>query len=39
MGWFITASLAWVLGLVLANVLQPGQKLGLPLPDIGTSSN
>lgn len=37
MAWFFTASLAsLVLGLVLANYLQPGHNLGLPLPDIGT---
>ena len=40
MGWFVTASLvSLVLGLVLANVLQPGHNLGLPLPDIGASAN
>jgi len=40
LGWFITASLiSLVLGLVLANLLQPGHNLGLPLPDIGTSAN
>jgi len=40
LGWFITASLvSLVLGLVLANVLQPGHNLGLPLPDIGSSAN
>jgi len=39
-GWFVIASLvSLVLGLVLANVLQPGHNLGLPLPDIGTSAN
>ena len=38
--WFIVASLvSLVLGLVLANVLQPGQNLGLPLPDIGSAAN
>ena len=38
--WFIVASLvSLVLGLVLANVLQPGHNLGLPLPDIGASAN
>jgi Na+/H+-dicarboxylate symporter len=38
--WFITASLvSLLLGLVLANVLQPGHNLGLPLPDIGSSAN
>jgi len=40
LGWFITASLvSLLLGLVLANVLQPGHNLGLPLPDIGSSAN
>jgi Na+/H+-dicarboxylate symporter len=40
LGWFITASLvSLVLGLVLANVLQPGVNVGLPLPDIGASAN
>src|SRR5882757_297007 len=40
LGWFITASLvSLVLGLVLANLLQPGENLGLPLPDIGASAN
>ena len=40
LGWFVTASLiSLVLGLVLANILQPGDNLGLPLPDIGASAN
>ncbi|PZQ76238.1 MAG: dicarboxylate/amino acid:cation symporter [Variovorax paradoxus] len=40
MGWFVTASLvSLVLGLMLANLLQPGHNLGLPLPDIGASAN
>ncbi len=40
LGWFITASLvSLVLGLVLANLLQPGVNVGLPLPDIGASAN
>jgi Na+/H+-dicarboxylate symporter len=40
LGWFITASLvSLVLGLVLANLLQPGHNLGLPLPDVGSSAN
>ena len=40
MAWFVTASLvSLVLGLILANVLQPGHNLGLPLPDIGASAN
>src|SRR5881296_1169015 len=39
-GWFITASLiSLVLGLVMANLLEPGKNLGLPLPDIGASAN
>src|ERR1700752_5112471 len=38
--WFITASLiSLVLGLIMANLLQPGKDLGLPLPDIGASAN
>jgi len=40
MGWFVTASfISLVLGLILANFLQPGKNLGLPLPDIGTATN
>ncbi|MET0654187.1 MAG: dicarboxylate/amino acid:cation symporter [Pseudoxanthomonas sp.] len=40
LGWFVTASLvSLVLGLVMANLLQPGANLGLPLPDIGSSAN
>src|SRR5258706_14239317 len=40
LGWFITASLvSLVLGMILANLLQPGHTLGLPLPDIGSSAN
>ncbi len=40
LGWFVTASLiSLVLGLVIANLLEPGKNLGLPLPDIGTSAN
>src|SRR5690242_18405105 len=40
LGWFITASLvSLVLGLILANIMQPGHNLGLPLPDIGSSAN
>ena len=38
--WFVTASLvSLVLGLVLANWLQPGHNLGLPLPDVGAATN
>jgi Na+/H+-dicarboxylate symporter len=40
LGWFIAASLtSLLLGLILANWLQPGHNLGLPLPDIGSQSN
>ena len=40
LGWFVTASLvSLVVGLILANILQPGHNLGLPLPDIGASAN
>ena len=40
MAWVVTASLvSLVLGLILANLLQPGHNLGLPLPDIGASAN
>src|SRR4249920_1329362 len=40
LGWFVTASLvSLVLGLIMANLLEPGKNLGLPLPDIGTSAN
>jgi Na+/H+-dicarboxylate symporter len=40
LGWFVTASLvSLVLGLVMANLLEPGKNLGLPLPDIGASAN
>jgi len=40
LGWFITASLiSLVLGLIFANLFKPGENLGLPLPDIGSSAN
>jgi hypothetical protein len=40
LAWFITASLvSLILGLFMANLLQPGVNLGLPLPDIGASAN
>src|SRR4029077_20424733 len=39
LGWFITASLvSLVLGMVLANLMEPGHNLGLPLPDIGSTA-
>src|SRR6516225_7224589 len=40
LAWFLTASLvSLTLGLVMANLLHPGDNLGLPLPDIGASAN
>ncbi|BCQ29641.1 cation:dicarboxylase symporter family transporter (plasmid) [Caballeronia sp. NK8] len=40
LGWFVTASLiSLLLGLVMSNLLRPGDNLGLPLPDIGASAN
>jgi Na+/H+-dicarboxylate symporter len=40
LGWFVIASLiSLVLGLVIANLLEPGKNLSLPLPDIGAATN
>ena len=40
MGWFVSASLmSLILGMVLVNVLRPGEALNLPLPDAGASTN
>jgi Na+/H+-dicarboxylate symporter len=40
MGWFITASLfSLLLGMILVNILRPGDSLNLPLPDVGASTN
>ena len=40
LGWFVIASIvSLLLGLLLANLLQPGKDLGLPLPDIGAATN
>src|SRR6187399_1259019 len=40
MGWFVSASLmSLVVGMVLVNVLRPGDALNLPLPDAGASTN
>src|SRR5215475_2956049 len=40
MGWFICASLmSLLLGLVLVNLLRPGDGLNLPLPDASASTN
>jgi Na+/H+-dicarboxylate symporter len=38
--WFVTASLAsLLLGLVMVNILRPGDNIGLPLPDASASTN
>jgi Na+/H+-dicarboxylate symporter len=40
MGWFVSASLvSLLLGMVMVNILQPGESLGLPVPDPGVSTN
>jgi len=40
LGWFISASLVSLLvGMILANLFQPGANLNLPLPDAGLSTN
>ncbi len=40
LGWFVVASLiSLLLGMLLANLMQPGANLGLPLPDIGAQTN
>ncbi len=40
LGWFMVASLiSLALGLVLANLLQPGHNINLPLPDVGAATN
>jgi len=40
LAWFIGASLCSLLiGLVMANVLRPGDSVGVPLPEIGTATN
>jgi len=40
MAWFITASLAsLMLGLLMVNLLRPGEALNLPLPDASASAN
>ena len=40
MGWFVTASfVSLVLGLLWANLLQPGHSLNLPLPEAGAATN
>lgn len=38
--WFVTASLvSLLLGLLMSNILRPGESLGLSLPDISASAN
>jgi len=38
LGWFIAASLCSLsLGMIFANLLQPGAHLGVPLPEVGSA--
>jgi Na+/H+-dicarboxylate symporter len=40
MGWFVSASLvSLTLGLVMVNLLRPGDNLNLPLPDASVATN
>lgn len=40
LGWFVGASFcSLLLGLLFANVLQPGAHLGVPLPDVSAATN
>jgi Na+/H+-dicarboxylate symporter len=40
LGWFVSASLmSLLLGMLLVNVLRPGDSLNLPLPDASASTN
>ena len=40
LAWFVTASLvSLLLGMMLANLFQPGANLNLPLPDAGLATN
>ncbi|HJW01984.1 MAG TPA: dicarboxylate/amino acid:cation symporter [Azospira sp.] len=40
LGWFVCASLcSLVIGLVMANVLRPGEAVNVPLPEVGTATN
>jgi Na+/H+-dicarboxylate symporter len=40
LGWFVGASFASLLiGLVFANLLQPGEAINMPLPEVGTATN
>jgi Na+/H+-dicarboxylate symporter len=38
--WFVSASLvSLLLGLIMVNILRPGDNLNLPLPDVGAATN
>src|SRR5258706_6667387 len=40
MGWFIAGSLvSLLLGMILVNILRPGENLNLPLPDVAAATN
>ena len=40
LGWFVIASvISLMLGLIIANLLEPGKNLSLPLPEIGAATN
>jgi Na+/H+-dicarboxylate symporter len=40
LGWFVGASLcSLLLGMLIVNVLRPGDNLNLPIPDAGTATN
>jgi Na+/H+-dicarboxylate symporter len=40
MAWFLSASLvSLAFGLLMVNLLRPGDNLNLPLPDVGTATN
>ena len=40
LGWFITASLiSLTLGMIVVNILRPGEAMNLPLPDANASTN
>lgn len=39
-GWFLAASLCSLgIGLIIANLLRPGDSLGVPLPEVGTATS
>ena len=40
LGWFITASLvSLILGMIVVNILRPGESMHLPLPDADATTN